>query len=248
MAAIDSIPLLSGAILLFGAMAYLIIVPFTIKATNGQLRSIGQAQNEAQQNRQYLVHPVSLRDPHSAIGFIITVAFFSFLTLAFLISQSNPELSGGAALSAAEILVFIWVSSTLLYVVYLVEGKDPIFFVSANGIELRKYGINGRFLSRTLPWNDIQRIDTGETESGMIVIHIYGNGGQRINLLSNWINIDHLYRDMLRSASWGIYSASAYKHMSKHAARPEDGMDIRAAPIPAISEIELWEKSFPPKG
>jgi hypothetical protein len=247
MVAIGAVPLLSGAIILFGVISYLIIFPFTRKATNGQLRSIGQAQNEAEQKRQYLVHPASLRDPHSAIGFVVTVAFFSFLILAILISQSDPGLGGGGAVAAAEILVFIWVSSTVLYVVYLAEGKDPIFFVSATGIELRKYGINGRFMSRVLAWKDIKRIDTGETESGMLVIHIYGNGGQRINLLGNWINVGHLYRDMLRSASWGIYSASAYKHMSKHAALPEEGMDIRAPPAPAISEVELWERSFPPK-
>ena len=247
MVAIDAIPLLSGAILLFGAIAYLIIVPFTVRATEGQLRSIGQAQNEASQKRMYLVHPVTLRDPHSASGFVITVAFFSFLTLAVLISQSSPGLINGADIAAAEILVFIWVSSTLLYVIYLLEGKDLIFLVSAHGMELRKYGINGKCLSRSLLWKDILSIDTGETESGMIVIHLYGNGGQRISLLGNWANINCLYRDILRSASWGIYSASAYKHMSKHAAPASKGPDIGAAPLPVRSEVELWEESFPPK-
>jgi hypothetical protein len=247
MASIGAVPMLSGAIFFLAVMAYFIIVPFTIKATNGQLRSIGEAQNEAPLKRQYLVHPASMPDPHSATGFVVTVAFFSFLILAILISQSSPDLGGGAAVTAGETLVLVWISSTLLYIIYLLEGKDPIFFVSATGIELRKYGINGRFLSRALAWKDIKRIDTGETESGKMIIHIYGSGGQRINLLGNWVNIEHLYRDVLRSASWGIYSASAYKHMSKHAAEPGEGVDIRGPVAPAVSESELWEKSFPPR-
>jgi hypothetical protein len=247
MAAIGALPMLSGAVFFLAIIAYFIIVPFAIKATNGQLRSIGAAQSEAQQKRQYLVHPASFPDPHSATGFVVTVAFFSFLILAIMISQSSPDLGGGAAVTAAEALVFIWVSSTILYIIYLLEGKDPIYFVSANGIELRKYGINGRFLSRVLAWKDIKRIETGETESGKMIIHIYGSGGQRINLLGNWVNIDHLYRDLLRSASWGIYSASAYKHISKHAAEPGEDVDIRPPSAPGISEAELWEKSFPPR-
>ena len=247
MVAIDAIPLLSGAIILFGLTAYFIIVPFTVKATEGQLRSIGAAQSEAAQKREYLVHPMSLRDPHSAKGFVITVAFFSFLTLALIVSQSAPDLGNGAAIAAAEVLLFIWVSSTLLYIIYLLEGKDLIFFVSAKGIELRKYGINGKFLSRPMAWKDILRIDTGETESGMTVIHLYGNDGKRISLMGNWINIDYLYREVLRSASWGIYTASAFKHMTKHAAPPSEGPDIGEAPIPARTEVELWEQSFPPR-
>lgn len=247
MAEIGAIPMLSGAIFVLGVIAYFIIVPFTVKATNGQLRSIGEAQNEAQLKRQYLVHPASMPDPHSATGFVVTVAFFSFLILAIMISQSSPDLGGGAAVTAGEALVFVWVSSTLLYIIYLLEGKDPIFLVSANGIELRKYGINGKFLSRVLAWKDIKRIETGETESGKLIIHIYGGGGQRINLLGNWVNIDHLYRDVLRSASWGIYSASAYKHMSKHAAEEGEGVDLRALTAPAVSEADLWERSFPPR-
>lgn len=247
MVALDAVSLLAVAIIVFGAIAYLIIVPFTAKATNGQLRSIGEAQNEASQKRQYLVHPVSLRDPHSASGFVITVAFFSYLTLAVIISQSAPGLNDGAGIAAAEVLVFIWVTATILYVIYLLEGKDLMLFVSAHGIELRKYGLNGKFVSRMMPWNDILRIDTGETESGMTIIHLYGNGGQRISLMGNWMNIDYLYRDVLRSASWGIYSASAFKHMSKQAAGPDDGPVIRATPLPVRSEAELWEASFPPK-
>ena len=68
-----------------------------------------------------------------------------------------------------------------------------------------------------------------------------------LNELGNWMNIDYLYRDVLRSASWGIYSASAFKQMSKQAAAPDEGPDIRAPPLPVRSEAELWEASFPPK-
>jgi hypothetical protein len=247
MVAIDAIPLLSGAIVLFSVIAYIVILPFTAKATEAQLRSIGEAQNEAAQNQQYLVHPVSLRDPHSASGYVITVAFFSFLALAIVISQSPPGMADGASTVAAEMLVIVWVVSTLLYVIYLLEGKDLICFVSVQGIELRKYGISGKCLSRPILWKDILRVDTGENESGTTIIHIYGTGGQSISLRGNWINVDYLYRDILRSATWGIYTASAFKHMSKHAAPEGEGPDMSSAPIPVRSEVELWDESFPPK-